>query len=150
MKTRICLGLLLAIPATALGSGPSADPLMQVARAEIAASNRHDLAAFLRAFTSDAVILSDASPYLHRDRAGLIEFFKHSALGSRVRYTVKPGAPQTEDRVGNRAYLEMVVNVHVSDEKGDSFNDPIHWIGIFVRQGSTWKIAGLTLTTAGG
>lgn len=133
-----------------MGEDSGTDPLMVAAREEMAASNRHDLAGFLRMFTKDAVILADAPPYSYRSKAGLTDFFDRSLLGSVVQYTIKPGAPQTEDRVGDHAYLEMAVNVRATDGKGDSFNDPIRWIGVLVHLGGVWKLEGLTLTTAGG
>lgn len=123
---------------------------MATARAEIAASNAHDLRRFLQAFNKDAVILVDASPYSYRGEKGLTDFFEHNQLGSKVDYTIKPGAPQTEDRVGNHAYLEMVVNVRATDAKGDWFNDPIHWIGVLTWKDGAWVIQGLVLTTTGG
>lgn len=123
---------------------------MIVARAELAASNRHDLSGFLQAFTQHPAILVDAPPYSYHGRAGLAEFFRNNLLGSRVQYTIKPGAPQTEDRAGDHAYVEMVVNVRATDSKGDSFNDPIHWIAALGRYGGRWEIDVLTLTTTGG
>lgn len=123
---------------------------MDAARAELAASNRHDLAGFLQAFTRDPAILVDASPYCYHHKVALAEFFRKNPLGSQVQYTIKPGAPQTEDRVGNHAYLEIIVNVRATDSRGDSFNDPIHWIAALERYGGGWKIDILTLTTAGG
>ncbi|HEX5352715.1 MAG TPA: DUF4440 domain-containing protein [Rhodanobacteraceae bacterium] len=126
------------------------DPLLAVAKAELAASNRHDLDAFLHVFSENAVILVDASPYSYRGQTGIADFFRHNLLGSEVQYTIKPGAPQTEDRTGDRAYLEMVVNVRATDAKGDAFNDPIHWIGVLERADGVWRISGLVLTTTGG
>jgi hypothetical protein len=73
-----------------------------------------------------------------------------NSLGSRVQYSIKTGAPQTEDRTGDHAYLEMIVNVRATYPKGDSFNDPIHWIAALERQDRVWKIDVLALTTAGG
>ncbi|HEY7888320.1 MAG TPA: hypothetical protein VIC29_08860 [Steroidobacteraceae bacterium] len=126
------------------------DPLMDAARAELTASNRHDLSAFLHAFTQDPAILVDASPYSYHHKMALGEFFRKNPLGSQVQYTIEPGAPQTEDRVGNHAYLEIVVNVRATDSRGDSFNDRIHWIAALERDGGGWKIDVLTLTTTGG
>jgi hypothetical protein len=133
-----------------MSAGSSDDPLMLVARAELAASNRQDLSGFLQAFTHDAAILVDASPYAYHGSKGLGEFFRQSQLGSRVQYTIKPGAPQTEDRVGGHAYLEIIVNVRATDPNGDSFNDPIHWIAALALDEGRWKIDLLTLTTTGG
>lgn len=130
--------------------GSTDDPLMNAARAELDASNRHDLCGFLQAFTQDPAILVDASPYFYHRKPALADFFRKNLLGSQVQYTIKPGAPQTEDRVGNHAYLEIVVNVRATDAKGDSFNDPIHWIAALERCGGGWKIDVLTLTTTGG
>lgn len=132
------------------GVSPPPDPLMAAARSEMAASNGHDLRGFLHAFTSDAVVLVDAPPYSYRGAQGLADFFEHNLLGSKVACTIKPGAPQTEDRVGDDAYLEMVVNVRATDAKGDSFNDPIQWIGVLARHGDAWLIRGLVLTSSGG
>lgn len=143
-------GAAITIPARGAGTQPPTDPLMSAAQAEIDASNRHNLAGFVHTFSEDAVILVDAPPYAYRGEQGLVDFFKHNLLGSKVQFTIKPGAPRTEDRVGDRAYLEMVVNVHATDAKGDSFNDPIHWIGVLERHDETWKILGLVLTTTGG
>ena len=122
---------------------------MMVARTALAASNRHDLTAFLQTFAQNPTVLVDAPPYSYRGKAGLAEFFRSNLLGTRVQYTIKPGAPQTEDRAGDHAYLEMVVNVRVTNSKGDMFNDPIHWIAALGRYGGSWKIDVLTLTTAG-
>jgi hypothetical protein len=44
----------------------------------------------------------------------------------------------------------MIVNVRATYPKGDSFNDPIHWIAALERQDRVWKIDVLALTTAGG
>jgi ketosteroid isomerase-like protein len=126
------------------------DPLMVAARAELAASNRHDLSGFLQAFTQAAVILVDAAPYAYHGQKAFADFFRGNLLGTRAQYTINPGAPQTEDRVGDHAYLEFVVNVHATDTKGDSFNDPIHWIAALARHDGRWKIDVLTLTTTGG
>ena len=135
----------------ASGRGESSmdDPLMIAARAELGASNGHDLLGFLQAFAQNPVILVDAPSYSYHGRAGLAEFFRQNSLGSRVQYSIKPGAPQTEDRAGDHAYLEMVVNVGATNPKGDSFNDPIHWIAALERQDGVWKIDVLTLTAAG-
>lgn len=123
---------------------------MVAGRAELAASNRHDLSGFLQAFTQDAVILVDASPYSYHGQKALADFFRGNLLGNRADYTIKPAAPQTEDRVGDHAYLEFVVNVRVASANGDSFNDPIHWIAALARHDGRWKIDVLTLTTTGG
>lgn len=132
------------------GESTAGDPLMIAPDSELTASNAHDLSGFLRAFTPQAVILVDASPYCYHGKQALAEFFRQNQLGSRVQYTIKPGAPQTEDRVGDHAYLELIVNVRATDAKGDSFNDPIHWIAALVRTQGGWKIDALTLTTTGG
>ncbi|HEX5461787.1 MAG TPA: hypothetical protein VFX20_17620 [Steroidobacteraceae bacterium] len=146
-------GARAAAPAAAANaaSGRSVeDPLMAAARVELAASNGHDIGGFLQAFTRGAAILVDASPYSYHGQKGLADFFRSNILGTRAQYTIKPGAPQTEDRVGDHAYLEFVVNLHATDANGDSFNDPIHWIGAFARRGGRWQIDVLTLTTTGG
>src|SRR6185437_8602295 len=122
-----------------LGSASTEDPLMIAADSELTASNAHDLSGFLRAFAPQAVILVDAPPYSYHGEKALAEFFRQNLLGSRVQYTIKPGAPQTEDRVGDHAYLELIVNVRATDPKGDSFNDPIHWIAALVRTQGSWK-----------
>lgn len=57
----------------------------------------------------------DAPPYSYRGRGAFADFFRGNLLGTRVQYTIKPGAPQTEDRVGDHAYLEFVVNVRATD-----------------------------------
>lgn len=44
----------------------------------------------------------------------------------------------------------MIVSVAATDARGGSFNDPIHWIGVLVRDNGIWKITDLTLSTAGG
>lgn len=137
------------VAVAALSESSTGDPLMIAARMELAASNRHDLSAFLQVFTQHPAILVDAAPYSYQGKAGLAEFFRNNLLGTRVQYTIKPGAPQTEDRAGDHAYLEMIVNVRATDSKGDTFNDPIHWIAALGRHGGSWKIDVLTLTTAG-
>lgn len=136
--------------ASAWGESSTDDALMIAARAELGASNRQDLPGFLQAFAQDPVILVDAPSYSYHGKGGLAEFFRKNSLGSRVQYSIKPGAPQTEDRAGDRAYLEMIVNVRVTDPNGDSFNDPIHWIAALERDAGVWKIDVLTLTTTGG
>ena len=123
---------------------------MAAAQAELAALNRHDLAEFLQAFSEGAAILADAPPYSYHGQKALAEFFRANLLGTRAQYTIKPGAPQTEDRVGDHAYLEFVVNLRATDPKGDSFNDPIPWIAALSHHHGRWQIDVLTLTTTGG
>lgn len=144
-----CLCILFAgliSAATRGGEMPTTDSLMVAARAEMAASNRHDLAAFIGSFTANPVILADAYTYSYRGKDGITEFFKHNALGTSMQITIKPGAPQVEDRIGGRAYLVIPVNFHATDANGDAFNDPGYWIGVLVRENGIWKIDALNLT----
>ena len=51
---------------------------------------------------------------------------------------------------GDHPYLETIVNVGATNLKGDSLNDPIHWIAALERQDGVWKIDVLTLAAGGG
>jgi hypothetical protein len=67
--------------ASVRGESPTDDPLMIAARAELGASNRHDLSGFLQAVAQDPVILADAPSYSYHGRAGLAEFFRQKLSG---------------------------------------------------------------------
>ncbi|HEX7324773.1 MAG TPA: hypothetical protein VF292_05420 [Rhodanobacteraceae bacterium] len=78
----------------AAGANGQADPLLVTALAELTASNRHDLGAFLRAFAKDAVILTGAPPYAYSGRGGLTVFFCTTFSGAGVSTSSSPARPR--------------------------------------------------------